>query len=106
MGRIATVYFNAQVAGELKEIDAGGFEFQYKPEYLADGAPLSFRLPLQKEVFKSDVLFYFFENMAAEGWMKEVQSVNQKIDERDTFGLLLQNGDDLAGAVTLKEDPS
>ncbi|SEQ21811.1 serine/threonine-protein kinase HipA [Amphritea atlantica] len=103
MGRIAIVFFNAQVAGELREIDGGGFEFQYKPDYFADGAPLSYRLPLQQEPFKSDVLFPFFENLAAEGWMKEVQSVNQKIDERDTFGLLLQNGDDLAGAVTLKE---
>lgn len=103
MGRIATVFFNAQVAGELRETDSGGFEYQYKPEYLADGTPLSYRLPLQQEPFKSEVLFPFFENLAAEGWMKEVQSVNQKIDERDTFGLLLQNGDDLAGAVTLKE---
>lgn len=41
------------------------------------------------------------ENLVAEGWLKKIQSQAQKIDENDSFGLLLENGKDLTGAVTI-----
>ena len=103
MGRLAEVYYNGIRAGLLTETDGLRYRFEYDSEYLAQGAPLAFRLPLQTEAFESDRLFPFFENLASEGWMKHTQSTRQKIDERDTFGLLIRNGADLVGAVTLKE---
>jgi len=105
MDRIAAVYFNGILAGFIQERtdQKWRYQFQYDASYLAKGAPLSFRLPVRKEAFTSKELFPFFENLAAEGWMKQVQSTRMKIDEQDTFGLLIANGKDLIGAVTLEE---
>lgn len=103
MGRVAEVYYNGYRAGTLTETDNTRYRFEYHPDYLAHGAPLAFRLPLQNAPFESDVLFPFFENLASEGWMKRMQSTRMKIDEQDTFGLLIRNGNDLIGAVSLKE---
>lgn len=103
MGRLAEVHYNGVRAGVLTETDDDRYRFQYDRDYLAQGAPLAFRLPLQAEAFEADRLFPFFENLASEGWMKHTQSISMKIDERDTFGLLIRNGTDLIGAVTIKE---
>lgn len=103
MGRIAEVFFDGEQAGVLTETDDNRYRFEYDRQYVAHGAPLAFLLPLQIEAFESDTLFPFFDNLASEGWMKNVQSTSMKIDERDTFGLLLHNGADLVGAVTIKE---
>ena len=103
MDRIAHVFYNGYRAGTLTQTEERQYRFQYDSDYLAYGAPLAFRLPLQREEFRSDTLFPFFENLASEGWLKHIQSSQQKIDERDTFSLLIHNGDDLIGAVTLKE---
>lgn len=103
MGRVAEVYYNGYWAGTLTETNDKHYLFEYHTDYLAHGAPLAFRLPLQREPFESNVLFPFFENLASEGWMKRIQSTRMKIDERDTFGLLIRNGGDLIGAVSLKE---
>ncbi len=100
MGRVADVYFNTFLAGQLRETSVG-FSFSYHPDYLAIGPPLSFLLPLQKEPFESIQLFSFFDNLIAEGWLKEIQSKTQKIDANDRFGLLLSNGRDLAGAASI-----
>ena len=104
MDRIAYVFYNGHRAGTLTKTEEKQFCFQYDSDYLAFGAPLAFRLPLQREEFRSDALFPFFENLASEGWLKQIHSTQQKIDERDAFSLLLHNGEDLVGAVTLKEE--
>ncbi len=44
----------------------------------------------------------FFENLVSEGWLRKLQSQHQKIDERDRFTLLVENGKDLVGAVTVE----
>lgn len=100
MGRVANVYFENRRAGVLTEDD--DYRFEYQAEYLVDGTPLSIHLPLQKSAFVSDELFPFFENLLAEGWLRRLQSQQQKIDEGDRFGLLLANGKDLVGAVTVE----
>ncbi len=100
MDRIGKVFFNKRPAGVLKQTQAG-YSFTYDPAYLADGTPLSFNLPLQKHPFESDHLFSFFDNLAAEGWLKKIQTKTQKINETDKFGLILENGKDMTGAVTI-----
>lgn len=98
--RQAQVFYNKRLAGVLTEY-AAGFEFTYDPGYLAGGVPISFTLPLQEAPFTSEHLPGFFENLVAEGWLRKLQSQQQKIDENDRFGLLLANGRDLVGAVTI-----
>jgi len=98
--RIGRVYFNKKFAGTLEET-ATGYRFTYSLSYLAFGTPLSFNLPLQEKPFESKHLFPFFDNLVSEGWLKEVQCRAQKIDQNDTLGLILANGKDMAGAVTV-----
>ncbi len=100
MDRIGKVYYNETLAGKISQIN-GLFFFQYDESYLQSGVPISFNLPLKKESYKSENLFPFFENLLSEGWLKHLQSQTQKIDENDKFGLLLSNGKDLIGAVTV-----
>lgn len=100
MDRIAKVFFNKRLAGILKQTEAG-YSFTYDLSYLVVGPPLSFNLPLQEQPFKSTQLFSFFDNLASEGWLKQIQCLTQKIDNNDTFGLLLENGKDLLGAVSI-----
>lgn len=100
MNRAGKVYFNDRLAGRLAQTDTG-FTFTYDQDYLAGGTPISFRMPLQKETFEYDKLPVFFEGLVSEGWMRRLQSKEQHIDESDAFGLLLANGEDLVGAVTV-----
>ena len=102
MSRIAQVLYDGRYAGELRKLDQGGFQYIYDPDYLVNGTPLSYRLPLQKEPFVVTELFAFFENLVAEGWIREAQSVAENLDKNDAFELLLRNGKDLVGAVTVR----
>lgn len=99
--RKANVYYKDQLAGKLLERKEG-YEFKYELEYLAGGTPIGFNFPLQEEVFISKTLPSFFENLVSEGWLRKLQSQEQKIDENDRFGLLLANGLDLVGAVSVE----
>lgn len=100
MGRIGKVYFNNRFAGILEQVK-NGYTFTYDLPYITAGPPISFNLPLQEQPFKSRYLFSFFNNLACEGWLKKTQSKAQKIDEDDKFGLILENGKDMIGAVTM-----
>lgn len=98
--RAAQVFYNQKPAGKLAETSEG-FEFTYDSDYLAGGTPIAFTFPLQEAPFKHQCLPGFFENLVSEGWLRKLQSHEQKIDENDRFGLLLMNGRDLVGAVTI-----
>ena len=99
----AQVYFNGRLCGRLAR-SASGYMFQYAAEYLksADAVPLSGSLPLRRTRFESAVFLGFFSGLVAEGWLLRQQSRHEKIDERDLLTLLARNGEDLAGAVTLR----
>ncbi|MGS2722995.1 HipA N-terminal domain-containing protein [Porticoccus sp. GXU_MW_L64] len=98
--RTAHVFYNHKQAGTLVEMQ-NGFEFTYDDDYLAEGAPIAFNFPLQEQPFRYTQFPSFFENLVSEGWLRKLQSQEQKIDENDRFGLLLMNGRDLVGAVTV-----
>lgn len=101
MGRVGRVYYQGRLAGLIEE-DKEAYKFTYDKDYLAGGAPISFRLKLRQEPYVSEGLMPFFENLVSEGWLRRLQSRQQKIDENDRFGLLLANGKDLVGAVTVE----
>ena len=103
MGRIGLVYYNNEFAGVLKE-EEPGFSFSYDTVYQSRGIPIGYHFPLDKGRFFSGELFPLFENLVSEGWMLQIQTGTQKLDKSDKFGLLLRNGKDLAGALTVLEE--
>jgi len=100
VGRVANVFFSGRLAGVLEQLERG-YRFTYDRTYLAGGTPLSFHLPMREEPYASKEMMPFFENLTSEGWLRNIQSREQRIDETDRFGLLLANGRDLVGAVTV-----
>lgn len=101
--RKARVYVQDRYAGLLCETDEG-YSFQYEPEYLASEMPLavSLTMPVQKESYRSNVLFSFFDGLIPEGWLLEVVIHNWKVDRNDRFGLLLSACKDCIGDVRVE----
>ncbi|MBA3988867.1 MAG: hypothetical protein C0463_07025 [Idiomarina sp.] len=103
-GRVGLVWANGRLAGTLREITDGlrfEYQFQYDRDYLKDGCPIGHHFPLNQAPFISDVLPPFFENLTSEGWVRRYQSAKARIDKQDSFGLLLANGRDLIGAISV-----
>jgi len=103
MTRSAKVYYRKQFAGILTEKTNGGYAFVYDPEYLGKGPAISLTLPLQTERFESDTIFPFFAGLIPEGWYLHIVAPTIKVDEQDTFGLLIRTCRDCIGAVSLQE---
>ena len=100
--KAALIQYKGNTAGILKETDEG-YEFSYFPEYLsgADSQPVSLTLPLSDKLFKSPVLFPFFDGLIPEGWLLDVALRNTDISELDRFSLLLLCCKDCIGAVSV-----
>lgn len=102
--RVGLVWANGRLAGTLSEVSDGlrfEYQFQYDRDYLKDGSPIGHHFPLQEAPYVSDVLPPFFENLTSEGWIRSYQSAKARTDKQDSFGLLLANGRDLIGAVSI-----
>jgi serine/threonine-protein kinase HipA len=98
----ALVKMSGHVAGIL-ERDGTTVRFQYDKAYLQMRQPqLSVSLPLRPEPYEYEGLPPYFSGLVSEGWLKRVQSMEQRIDPDDEFSLLVHNGDDLPGAVTIE----
>ena len=103
--RIAKVYVNKIPAGTLTENNDGSFTFCYDDDYFANPAhsSISLTLPKIQQEYQSNTFFPFFSNMLSEGVNKKVQSRKFKIDEEDSFGLLMAIAkNDTIGAVTIE----
>lgn len=104
--RQAQVLSNQIVAGLLTETDDGQYTFQYDDAYLLDPKcrPIALAFPKRREKFVANELFPFFFNMLSEGANKAIQCRTLKIDEKDSFGLLLATARyDTIGSITIKE---
>lgn len=104
--RRALVLSNNVIAGVLTETDDMHYIFKYDDAYLVEPEQRSISLsfPKRKEEYISDELFPFFFNMLSEGANKTIQCRTLKIDEEDSFGLLLATaGHDTIGAITIQE---
>ena len=90
-------------AGTLIE-DQDGFSFIYESEYLQSESPeaISLTLPLRKEVYKSEMLFPFFDGLIPEGWLLDIAEKNWKFDIRDRMSILLSTCQDTIGAVSVE----
>jgi serine/threonine-protein kinase HipA len=83
----------------------GLFVFRYEEVYFNDSSQpaISLTLPKSKIEFSSNYLFPFFFNMLSEGVNRKLQSIQLKIDEEDSFGLLMATAQyDTIGAITVK----
>lgn len=98
----AEVRMNGRIAGIL-ERDGEMVRFQYDKKYLQlRQPPLSMSLPLREQPFESRGLPPYFSGLVSEGWLRRVQATEQRIDPDDAFSLLVHNGDDLPGAITIE----
>ena len=104
--RKAQVFSNNILAGILSETDDGKYIFKYDEKYLLDSnaRAISLSMPKRDEPFVADELFPFFYNMLSEGANKTLKCMTLKIDENDSFGLLLSTAyNDTIGAITVKK---
>ncbi|WP_394223269.1 HipA N-terminal domain-containing protein [Alteromonas gracilis] len=100
MGKLkADVFLYDKRVGVLEK-HVQGYTFCYRRDYF--GPALSMSLPLSEFPYNSETLFPFFKSLLPEGWLLKQYARAQKIDERDEFGLLVNNGEDLLGAVAIK----
>ena len=98
MGRKVNVFMFGKLAGTIEELN-DQFAFTYSDNY--KGKSVSLSLPITQKTHLSKELHPYFTGLIPEGWLKKRFSEIQKIDERDTFGLLSANGADLLGAITI-----
>ncbi len=97
------VYFRDLYAGELRQEPGGRCVFTYDPAYLEGKHPaIAFTLPLQSAPHICEQgLHPFFDNLVAEGWLRNAQARALKVDPSHRFALLLAFGRDCAGAVSI-----
>jgi serine/threonine-protein kinase HipA len=97
------VYYNDLFAGELRQEPGGRCVFIYDPAYLEARKPaIAFTLPLQATPHICEQgLHPFFDNLVAEGWLRNAQARALKVDPNNRFALLLAFGRDCAGAVSV-----
>jgi serine/threonine-protein kinase HipA len=97
------VYYQDDYAGRLQQAPEGRCTFTYDPAYLTAKHPaLSFTLPPQAAPHISEPgLHPFFDNLVAEGWLRNAQARALRVDPGNRFALLLAFGRDCAGAVSV-----
>jgi serine/threonine-protein kinase HipA len=97
------VYYNNDLfAGVLRQEPSGRCVFTYEPTYLEGKHPaIAFTLPRQEAAHVCEAgLHPFFDNLVAEGWLRNAQARALKINPNNRFALLLAFGRDCAGAVS------
>ena len=95
------VFVTGQPAGLLEEHGRSRFVFRYLDDY--DGPAVSLTMPVSPLAISFDGFPPFFEGLLPEGEMLEGLLRQRKIDRNDLFGQLLAVGEDVVGAVTIRE---
>lgn len=100
--REARVFVKGVEAGILTEITRGKeYLFEYLDGY--NGPEVSRSLPVTERVFRFDGFPSFFDGLLPEGIQLEGLLKIKKIDRSDYFSQLIAVGNDMVGAVTVKE---
>ncbi|MCX6181418.1 MAG: HipA N-terminal domain-containing protein [Bacteroidetes bacterium] len=103
--RQVEIHRNGELAGILTEEKRNSYVFRYNDLYYKDSAKaaISLSLPKTQKEYRNQNLFPFFYNMLSEGVNRKLQSTQLKIDEEDSFGLLMATAQyDTIGAITIK----
>ncbi|HZY82500.1 MAG TPA: HipA N-terminal domain-containing protein [Cyclobacteriaceae bacterium] len=107
--RQGAVYRNGELVGQIIEHPRNGYSFIYDKAWFDDSSKpaISLTLPKTSREHRSKFLFPFFFNMLSEGVNRRLQSTQLRIDEQDSFGLLLATAQyDTIGAITVKHIPA
>jgi serine/threonine-protein kinase HipA len=100
--RKAKVFVNGTEAGILCEIEQGAeYIFEYNEGY--DGLEVSRTMLTYQRKYRYNKFPPFFEGLLPEGIQLEGLLKLNKIDRYDLFSQLIAVGDDMVGAVTIKE---
>jgi serine/threonine-protein kinase HipA len=100
--RKAKIYFQGIEAGILSESLPGShYIFEYSKSY--NGDPISLTMPLKNVKFEYNEFPSFFDGLLPEGYQMEGLLKFKKIDKNDLFSQLIAVGEDMVGAVTVKE---
>ena len=100
--RSADVFMHGLRAGLFDEVEKHVYyRFVYDPAYT--GPPVSLTLPVRSEPYTFDTFPAFLEGLLPEGFNLAALLRARKIDRNDLFSQLLAVGDDLVGALTLRE---
>lgn len=99
--RKAVVFVHNKRAGILSEEASGKYRFIYDEAY--EGEAVSLTMPVSQKEYHYTSFPPFFEGLLPEGVMLEGLLRINKIDKADFFAQLMATGNDLVGAVTVKE---
>ena len=100
--RKADVFMHGISTGVLEEIQKGGsYRFSYRKDY--DGPAVSLTIPVQEKEFLFSNFPPFFDGLLPEGILFEGLLKQRKIDRHDYFSQLIAVGNELVGAVTVRE---
>ena len=100
--KTAEVYVHDRLAGWLEEIEKKKlYRFRYKEGYL--GPAVSLTMPISQKVYDFQPFPPFFEGLLPEGNQLEGLLKQAKLDRTDYFGQLLAVGEDMVGAVNVRE---
>ncbi|MGB8841615.1 MAG: HipA domain-containing protein [Aliidongia sp.] len=97
--RSAAIAFKDKIVGRLEETAAGGTRYIYHDtsrEAIACCLPVS-----RREHEWGAGLHPFFQHLGTEGWLRERQARVAHLTAEDDFGLLLRDGADCIGAVSV-----
>jgi serine/threonine-protein kinase HipA len=100
--RQADIFMHGIHAGILEKFEPGGtYRFTYDPNY--QGPVVSLTLPVRPDPYEFNAFPPFLEGLLPEGYNLEALLRARKIDRRDFFGQLLAVGEDMVGALTVRE---
>lgn len=94
------VFLNGNPVGIYERESDGRETFEYRDEWLEDGYPLSFHLPLQDRTFKKNEFAPVFENLLPDN-PRHRQSIadNEHASSAEMFDLLEIMGEDCVGGL-------
>ncbi len=97
------VYLYNRYAGILAEEPGNRFVFTYDESYIEGGYPsVSMTLPvISTPHYCERGLHPYFDNLVAEGWLRDAQARALGVHKNNRFGLLLAFGRDCIGAVSI-----
>lgn len=97
------VYLYDRYAGVLAEEPGNRFAFTYDESYLEGNyPPVSMTLPVSRTPHYCERgLHPYFDNLVAEGWLRDAQARALGVHKNNRFGLLLAFGRDCIGAVSI-----
>ena len=100
--RKADVFMQGKPAGILEEFEKGRrYRFIHFDDY--SGPPISLTMPVRERSFDFDRFPPFFDGLLPEGVLLEALLKRRKIDRHDYFSQIMAVGEDLVGAVTVRE---